>query len=172
MNNRISRILKSVTPGIVKNKYLLIAVLIGALLLVIPTARHTEESGTAQTEESVFSVAAEEKRLESILAKIEGAGSVRVMLSVKSGTERILAVDESTTESEDKTETSRETVIVSKGSSVQDVVVLSHVYPEYSGAVIVAEGAGSSAVKLRITEAVAAVTGLRSDRITVVKMKK
>ena len=37
------------------------------------------------------------------------------------------------------------------------------------GAVVVCQGAGSSGVRLAVTEAVAALTGLPADRITVVQ---
>ena len=40
-----------------------------------------------------------------------------------------------------------------------------------NGVVVVCEGAGSAAVRLRVTEAAAAYTGFGSDRITVLKMK-
>ena len=44
-------------------------------------------------------------------------------------------------------------------------------YPEYLGALIVAEGAGNAETKLKLTQAVAALTGLSTEKITVVKMK-
>ena len=44
-------------------------------------------------------------------------------------------------------------------------------YPRFQGALIVCEGADSAAVRLRLLEAVSAVTGLSTDRITVVKMR-
>ena len=40
-------------------------------------------------------------------------------------------------------------------------------YPRYRGALVVTEGSGSS-LKLAVTQAVAALTGLSTDRITVV----
>ena len=42
-------------------------------------------------------------------------------------------------------------------------------YPVYLGAVVVCQGAGSGGVRLAVTEAVAALTGLPADRITVVQ---
>ena len=41
--------------------------------------------------------------------------------------------------------------------------------PLYRGALIVCEGGGNDAVRLQVIEAVAALTGLGSDRIAVVK---
>lgn len=41
----------------------------------------------------------------------------------------------------------------------------------WAGAVVVCEGGGSAAVRLQLTQAVSALTGLSSDKITVVKGK-
>ena len=44
-------------------------------------------------------------------------------------------------------------------------------YPVYQGAVVVCEGAERAAVRLAIVEAVSSLTGLGSDKISVIKMK-
>ena len=44
-------------------------------------------------------------------------------------------------------------------------------YPTYQGAVVVCEGAGSSTVRLAVVNAVSVLTGLSSDKISVVKWK-
>jgi len=43
--------------------------------------------------------------------------------------------------------------------------------PEYRGALVVCEGAASAAVRLEVTQAVAALTGIGTDHIVVSKMK-
>lgn len=55
-------------------------------------------------------------------------------------------------------------------SEIDGVGRVGALYSE-SGVVIVCEGAGSSSVRLNVTNAVAAYTGFGSDRITVLKMK-
>ena len=45
-------------------------------------------------------------------------------------------------------------------------------YPVYRGAVVVCEGAGSPSVELAIVQAVSRLTGLGSDKISVIKMKR
>ena len=42
----------------------------------------------------------------------------------------------------------------------------------YLGAVVVCDGADSAAVQLRVMQAVSALTGLGSDKISVIKMKR
>ena len=46
------------------------------------------------------------------------------------------------------------------------------VYAQYRGALIVCAGADSPQVRLDLVNAVAGLTGLSTDRITVVKMKQ
>ena len=62
-----------------------------------------------------------------------------------------------------------ETVTVSRGGGSEDIVVTQQLYPVYQGALVVCQGADQAAVRLAVTEAVSALTGLSSDRITVVK---
>ena len=45
------------------------------------------------------------------------------------------------------------------------------VYPQFQGALIVSEGADNAAVRWNIVSAVSSLTGLGTDKITVVKMK-
>ena len=66
----------------------------------------------------------------------------------------------------------QETVTLNRGSGYQEVVVTNQVYPVYQGAVVVCQGAENSAVRLAVTEAVSALTGLSSDRISIVKWKE
>ena len=64
-----------------------------------------------------------------------------------------------------------QTVTLGRGSGTQDVVVTRERYPSYQGAVVVCEGAGDAAVRLALTEAVSALTGLSADRISIVQWK-
>ena len=79
------------------------------------------------------------------------------------------AEDADSTERDGETRAQREPVTLNRGSGYQDVVVTRETYPVYLGAVVVCQGAGSSGVRLAVTEAVAALTGLPADRITVVQ---
>lgn len=172
MTKRFSELSKAVAALMRKNKYILPVILIGALLLILPTSsRKDTESISAYTTEDSFSVEEAEKKLAGILSETEGAGRVSVMLSVKGGTERVVAVDEEESEDGDRSEISSKTVVISNGASTEEAIVLKCVFPEYTGAIIVAEGAGNSAVRLSLTEAVSAVTGLGANKITVIKMK-
>jgi stage III sporulation protein AG len=83
------------------------------------------------------------------------------MLTVKSGMERVLAQDVNGTDTE--------TVIISTGSGKQEVVLIQQNYPDFQGALIVCEGGDEPQVRLLVTQAVAALTGLGTARISVCK---
>lgn len=150
-------------------KYVFLVILVGVGLLLLPNfggAGGEASTGTASKETTAeFDLAAMEHKLADALSEIEGAGRVTVVLTLKSSARQVLARDESLSEREN----SATTVVVSRGGGVQDAVVLQQVYPQYQGALIICPGGGEAAVKLKITEAVAAVTGLGPARISVCK---
>ena len=58
-------------------------------------------------------------------------------------------------------------VTVGKGSGQQEAVPIQTVAPEFRGALVVCPGGGNAATRLKLIEAVSALTGLGSDRISV-----
>ena len=148
---------------LLKNKYLVCVLLAGIVLILLSSgdkdSEKKQESGGNGISEPVFSLQEQEQRLKKLIASIDGAGEAEVMLSLKKSASRELAEDES------------EYLIVSTGSGTQSAVSLSYDYPEYLGAVVVCSGADNAGVRLAVIQAVSAVTGLGSNRITVAKMK-
>lgn len=169
----ISKKLRELFSKLGKNKYVVLLLILGAVLLLIPPKNKEEVEETAESPPG-FSVSEAEKHLEDILSSLDGAGNVKVMLSVKDEGRRIVARDSEISENggdERSSEKNEKTVIISSGSSKEDAVTLGYVYPEFRGALVAAEGAGSSQIRLDIVESVSAVTGLSSDSIKVIKMK-
>ena len=111
--------------------------------------------------------------MEEILGVMSGVGQVRVMLTKESDGELHLAQNTelaysgNTAAPEDYSRRS-ETVLVN-GETGDEAVVTQTGYPSYRGALIVCQGGDRADVKLAVTEAVAALTGLPTDRITVAK---
>ena len=104
---------------------------------------------------------------------MEGVGRVDVMLTLQSGRELVLAGDDSlrysgNVNAPDSYDRSTSTVTVG-GAGEEDVVVTQERYPQYRGALVVCDGGGNDAVRLAVTGAVSALTGLGSDRIAVVR---
>ncbi|MGI5935468.1 MAG: hypothetical protein ACOX7I_01495 [Oscillospiraceae bacterium] len=156
--------IKETAVRLLKNKYMLIVLLLGLVLILLPTGSGDKKDEPARDvrdlEAPAFSLAEEENRLREALMQIKGVGKVKVLLSLKSTATRELA------ESENKA------IIINKGSGNQSAVELRYVYPEYMGAVIICQGASSARVRLDVTRAVSAFTGLSSDQITVIEMNK
>ncbi len=172
----MSEAFKKVWEKIKNLRFVLIVVAAGVVLLMLPDREGSAKADTeiaSYTQE--FSLEEEQRRIAAALEEIDGAGKVTVVLTLKTGTETVVAEDTQSTYVQDETEGRRETeaktVIVSRGSSVEDPVVLKYIYPEYQGALVVAEGAGNAEIRLSLTKAVAGLTGLSSDAINIVKMK-
>ena len=150
-------------------KYVLFAVLVGVVLLLLPDGKAVSDGkDTAQFAD--FDRTAVQREMEGILSAIDGAGRLRLMLTVQGGGELELAQDRALTQKDGVGEYSdkTETVVLGSGSSAEVVVTQSR-YPDFVGALVVCEGGGSAAVRLEITQALCALTGLPSDKISVIK---
>lgn len=149
-------------------KYVFLVILAGVVLLLLPSSGG-EKGAPAETAvagtPADFDLATMEQKLADAISEIDGAGKTRVVLTLKGSARQIVAIDESSSDKENASTT----VVVSKGSGTEDAVVLQQVYPQYQGALIICPGGGKPAVKLKVTEAVAAVTGLGAARISVCK---
>lgn len=154
-------------------KYAVLVVLIGAGLLLWPSGRSSPvkdmlSPAAGQAEQTDL-----QAQLEDILGTVSGVGQVRVMLTVESDGERHLAQDTElaysgpTASPEDYSRRS-ETVLV-KGGSGSETVIVRRTYPTYRGALVVCQGGDRAEVRLAVTEAVTALTGLTADRVTVAK---
>lgn len=154
---------KRAAAPLLKNKYALAVLLLGAALLLMPQCTAGEETPPETAGEEAltapdFSVSEQEAKLSQAVSSIRGAGEARVILALEGSVARELAQENG------------EAVIVSAGSGTQEPVELRYVYPAYLGALVICQGAEDPGVRLAVTEAVAAVTGLGSDKITVVQM--
>ena len=153
-------------------KYVFLVIAAGMLLLLWPTGGQkidrTEEAAErpAPSQES-FDLDALEEKLSGVLSRVEGAGQVTVALTLKSGMERVLASDRATvTDQGGRSSWTTETVVLD-GDSGEETVQLTQNYPTFQGAVVVCQGADDPGVRLLLTQAVSALTGLGADRITV-----
>ena len=147
-----------------KYRYAALIVLAGVVLMLLPT-------GGSEAAES-FSLEETEKRMAEVLGTINGVGRVRIMLTLRSGSTLRLAEDSTISDSTGgQTKQEKQVLTVNRGSGRQEVVVTQQLYPTYQGAVVVCEGAGSSTVRLAVVNAVSVLTGLSSDKISVVKWK-
>ncbi len=166
--------LQKVIRGLKKYKYALVVLLLGMALLLIPskTEKTASEKEVRNTTDYAHSM---EARLTQALSQIEGVGKVQVVLTLANeGTIHYHSDVQRSREENENGSTEREeqkTVILSEGSAYDEAAVSSVDTPRFQGALIVCEGGANASVRLRLTQAVAALTGLSSEKITVVKMK-
>ena len=152
-----------------KYRFAVLVALAGVVLMLLPAGKQEIEAADTAGEEMSFSLEETERRMAEVLSAMDGVGRVQVMLTLKNGPELELAEDADDTDRDGELRRQREPVTLNRGSGYQDVVVTRETYPVYLGAVVVCQGAGSGGVRLAVTEAVAALTGLPADRITVVQ---
>ena len=134
----------------------------------------------ATTSEEANYEAKVEKKLTNMLSKMEGVGSVSVMVTIHSNEEKILAEDTSSTtqrtEEKDQAGGSRTTdsmqqtndVVLQNGNTPY---VVKEYAPEIRGVLILAEGAGDNVVKNQIIEAVSKLLDVPVHKISVEKKK-
>jgi len=115
--------LTALSKILIKNKFVLLTLALGLVLLLLPGKKQDSSAGTGTPmAASGIPLDTESDRIAALLSKINGVGETEVLLSG-------------------------------------------------NGAVIVCQGAADPGVRLNVTNAVAAYTGLGSDKITVMKMK-
>ena len=156
-----------------KYRYVALVVLAGVVLMLLPSGKGEQQASSDQpvNVSEAYSLAETEKRLEQLLGRIRGVGQVQVMLTLKSGSSLQLAENRSTSLRDTEDRQDRDVVTLNRGSGYEDVVVTEQTYPVYQGAVVVCQGAGDSGVHLAVIQAVSVLTGLGSDKITVVQWK-
>ena len=158
-----------------KYKYAGLVALIGAVLLLWPSGNsNTGRSGNSAAETVLNAEAGDlQEQMEDILGTISGVGQVRVLLTLDSDGERQLAQDTELTYSGDTASpedySRKSETVFEDGGDGDRTVVTRTVYPTYRGALVVCQGGDRAEVKLAVTEAVAALTGLSADRIKVAK---
>lgn len=155
-----------------KYRYVALVALAGVVLMLLPSGGEQQQDTSDPVSVSErYSLAETEQRLENLLGRIRGVGQVQVMLTLKRGSSLQLAENRSATLRDTENRQEQDVVTLNRGSGYEDVVVTEQTYPVYQGAVVVCQGAGDSGVHLAVVQAVSVLTGLGSDKITVVQWK-
>ncbi len=151
-----------------KYRYVMLVILAGIFLMALPDRTDEEPAVQPTAEETRPQL---QDSLEDILCQISGAGKVKVLLAQAAGESTIYQTDEDISTGENSSDIRRETVLVTS-SDRKEVGLVKQVNPPiYQGAIVLCQGADNAAIRLSVVEAVMSVTGLTSDRITVLKMK-
>lgn len=181
-----------------KNKNnLIVVVLVGILLMVIALPvkkkdsekpQNTIKAGNDEINNDSYTIEEDsyvenmEKRLEAALSRLDGAGEVKVMITLSSSAEVVLQKDSSgslsETVEEDGEGGSRSirvqnmdetTVYTSEGGQSVPYVVKT-ITPKVEGVIVLAEGAGEGNVSMEILDAVRVIFGIEAHRVKVMKL--
>lgn len=163
-----------------KDKKLLLTVAAGILGIVfivisefIPKSSYKKAETGEQNKNSVSSYEETlEKRLESIISSVDGAGRVQVMVTLDTSEQTQYAKDEK--ENSKSGDKSSEKSYEKKYVLTDDDggVVLKTTEPEVRGVIVVCDGGDNAAVKNGITSAVRAALSVDSNKITDIKNEK
>jgi len=154
-----------------KYRYLLLAIGLGIAMLLLPEPAKAEPA--PQTARAAQAAAQQDLQMElsRILSRIEGAGTVSVLLAPAKGEETLYQMNEDLDTQADGRSVRRDTVIVNGENRLETGLIRQINPPSYQGAIVACQGADSPKIRLAIVQAVASVTGLGTDRITVLKLK-
>ena len=155
--------LQTVADFLKKNRYVALILLAGIVLMCLPTQKKAEEPELPPLQDEVTV----EQKLSQILTQVDGAGEVQVFLTLASGEQTIYQTNDSQSSENSQTDT----VTVTDAKRNEQGLIKQVNAPLYMGAIIVCKGADSPEIRLAVVDAVSKVTGLSSDKISVLKMK-
>ena len=144
-----------------KYRFAVLVIALGAGLMLWPTGRRDAAASEPPSQTRDL-----QDELQRTLGKIRNVGAVWVLLTEESGPSRTLARDTTASFRGEEYSERSETVLLDGATAV---VVTRTDSATYRGALVVCEGGDLPAVKLAVTEAVTALTGLPANRVAVVK---
>lgn len=155
-----------------KYKYAILVLCVGIMLLTLPLGdkKDTETTPTSEAYIKPNEVTLEDS-ISSALSNVYGAGKVQVILTVAQGEETVFQtnMDENC---DDKSTNCRSDTVTVTDSQRNQTGLIKQVNPVvYQGALIICQGGDDPAVCLAIKDAVSKLTGLGTNRISVLKMK-
>lgn len=135
----------------------------------LPTASGTDTAAYAEQLE---------KRLESIIGKIQGVGECNVLVTLSGGSEYIYATEEksSTKRSEDTLEskqsvneqdTGEQQYIILQTDDGEQALLITEIAPRVSGVVVACTGGGNEAVSNQVVKAVTTALDIPSTKVCV-----
>ena len=145
------------------------------------TAGYDEPAGTGYVWEQEQYIKEMEAKAESLLSGVNGAGQVKVMITLRASSEQVveknIPVTRSQTSEQDSQGGSRmvsefateDATVYRKGNGYEEPYVVKTLSPSVEGVVVVAEGAGNGEVSKNLSEAVQILFGVEAHRVKVLK---
>lgn len=167
----IKNILAKILDLIKKYRYAVFVLLIGLVLMSMPGLKtHSDDTVSVGQKEPVNDFSLEDK-LSQTLSQVNGAGRVQVILTIAAGEEVVYQTDNDETSTADSSAKNTDTVTITDANRNQNGLIRQVNPAVYQGAIVVCDGADNATVHLAIVDAVSKITGLGTNRISVLKMK-
>lgn len=116
-----------------------------------------------------------EKRLAELLARVEGAGAVSVMVYADTGSEQVPAYNnEQDTRNDERSDGKSLEISENRQlalSGKDEPVILKVIIPQIKGVVVVAQGADDILIKSQLNNAVCTLLGIPEHRVQILKHK-
>lgn len=179
----------------IRKEQWILLLLVGILIMtaVFPSGKEQESMAGSTTESESQSSPQEEadleeltwyeKRLEAILAQMDGAGKVQVMITESVSRESIVEKDQtvqrqmnqdgdnSTNTGKSQQENKEESTVLEKDGQGRETPYVTRTNaPKIEGVLILAQGGDNAVVVKNITEAAMALFGIEAHKIKVIKM--
>ncbi len=154
-----------------KYRYALLILAIGLVLMTMPNTQKEKETIPSETTALVSTEPSLEERLTSVLSLVEGAGQVRVVLTIAEGEEIVYQTNDNIANTNDSNSKNIDTVTVTDAQRNQNGLICQVNPATYRGVIIVCQGADNPSVRLNLVDAVSRLTGLGANCISVLKMK-
>lgn len=169
--------IKQMIPQLNRYKYALIVLLAGIILLYAGGGGARDRPQQTKPDENIesagFNLEEFQSELTDKLMQIDGVGRVELMLSLEQTGEAVYASDIRQSQSSEQSGSFERTLsTVSDGSYGEQPVRITQTCPVFRGAVVLCDGADNDQVRLAVTQAVRAVCGLGTDRISVIRMEQ
>lgn len=154
----------AILHNVKKYRFVFLILLTGLFLMCLPASKEDDPVPAAESHQEEPQL---QNDLADILSQVAGAGKVEVLLTQAAGEETVYQTDEDVSENDLR----QDTVLITGDDRAETGLIRQVNPPVYLGAVVICQGADNANIRLSIVEAVMSVTGLTSDRITVLKMK-
>jgi len=158
---------------------IIVSIILIALILYLSVSNNSQTNTIKSSEiaEQKYQTSLEycsalESKLERLLSQIDGAGEVKVMLSLDGSPELVYASDTDTktsTNSNGTTTTTSSSPIIVSNSKGNDALILKENLPSVKGVIVVSTGASNIGVKLDILNSVSTLLDISIDKISVLK---
>ena len=161
MSNLISKS-KSFIEKIKTNKVLFYSLILAIIIVImLVSSGFTSISSDTENNNNVDYVSSLEEKLEELLSEVNGAGKVKVVITIESGNQSVLAMEKVTIESEKGVEITEKPILVNGKT-----VVLTEKTPKISGVMILIDKNNLSVIT-KIQQATTSLLNINLSQIEI-----